>query len=158
MIGSRSLIALSLLLTLILAMAPLPSYVEAFRPDWVLLVLFYWAIALPHRINVGSAFVVGVLYDILLGNVLGLHALLLSLVVYIAAVNHLTIRNLSIWQQALIVAMVSAFYHLVDYWIQHFLTTVYFLPELLWPAVTNAFIWPWAFLLLRKYRRKLRIR
>ncbi|WP_143871470.1 rod shape-determining protein MreD [Catenovulum sediminis] len=158
MIGSRTLIALTLLFALILAIAPMPKMLESFRPDWILLVLFYWAIALPHRVNVGTAWVCGFILDILLGSVLGAHALILALVTYIASANYLTIRNFSLWQQALIVGLVSAFYHLGDYWIQHFLTTAYFLPELMWPVVTNTFIWPWAFLLLRKYRRRLKIR
>ncbi|KMT63960.1 rod shape-determining protein MreD [Catenovulum maritimum] len=158
MIGSRSLIYCSILLAMVLAIAPMPAITEAFRPDWVLIVLFYWSIAMPHKINVGTAWVTGLLLDVLLGSVLGVHALVLAFVSYVAAVNHLTIRNFSLWQQALIVGLMSAFYHLAIYWAQHFLTTAEFFPGLMWPTLINTLIWPWAFLMLRKYRRKLRIR
>lgn len=156
--GGRSLIALTLLLALVLAIMPMPPILEVYRPDWILIVLFYWCIAMPHKINVGTGWVCGFVLDILLGSILGTHALILALVAYIGVANYLTIRNLSVWQQALIVGLVSAFYHLADYWIQHFLTTAYFLPELMWPILVNIFVWPWAFSLLRKYRRKLKIR
>ena len=49
------LITLTLLITLIFAIIPLPLAVESYRPDWTLLVLIYWALALPHRVNVGVA-------------------------------------------------------------------------------------------------------
>ena len=42
---------------------PLPSLLDAYRPDWVALVVLYWVIALPHRINIGTAWVAGLLLD-----------------------------------------------------------------------------------------------
>ncbi len=155
---SYSLIAMTLLLSLVLAVTPLPSLIDAFRPDWVLLVLVYWCIALPHRINVGTGWLCGFLLDILLGSVLGTHAFILAFVVYICSTNYLTIRNFSVWQQSIIIGLVTAFYHLVDYWLQHFLTTAFFMPELLWPILTNTLIWTGIFYVLRKYRRAFRIR
>lgn len=158
MIGSNLRIYLSLFLAMIFSIAPMPDLLQAFRPDWLLLALFYWSIALPHKVNIGTAFIFGLLLDILMGAVLGVNALILSFIAYIAAVNYLTIRNFSMWQQALIVALLSSLYKLSHYWIEHFLTTASFFPELMWPIVVNTLIWPWIFLLFRKYRRKLRIR
>ncbi|MCU4676582.1 rod shape-determining protein MreD [Catenovulum sp. 2E275] len=152
------LIGLTLLFALTLAITPMPSIIESYRPDWILLVLVYWCIALPHRVNVGTAWFCGFLLDILLGSVLGTHAFMLAFVAYICSANYLTIRNFSSWQQSLIIALVTAFYHLVDYWLQHFLTTAYFMPELLWPVLSNAFVWTFVFYGLRKYRRTFRIR
>lgn len=53
------LVYLSLMFSLVLAVVPLPAMVKLFRPDWPLLVLFYWALALPFRVSIGTAFVVG---------------------------------------------------------------------------------------------------
>ncbi|WAJ69980.1 rod shape-determining protein MreD [Catenovulum adriaticum] len=156
--GGISLIAFTLFISFILAITPLPSIIEAFRPDWLLVVLIYWCIALPHKVNVGTGWICGFILDILLGSVLGSHAVMLALVAYICSTNYLTIRNFSAVQQVLIIGLVSAFYHLADYWLQHFLTTAYFQPELLWPILTNMIIWPTALVLLRKYRRAFRIR
>ncbi|WP_017444571.1 rod shape-determining protein MreD [Gayadomonas joobiniege] len=158
MIGSRFLIIITLLVALILEMLPLPEQIDTYRPDWLLLVLFYWTIALPNRCGIVTAWLCGFLLDILLGSTLGINALVYSMIAFIALANYLKIRNLSLWQQAFIVALVSAFYHLTDYWVQHFLTTAYFIPQELWSILINLLMWPVIFVVLRKYRRGLRIR
>lgn len=137
---------------------PLPLSVDVFRPDWVLVVLLYWALALPSRVNVISAWLMGFLLDVLLGTVLGVHAAAMAIAVYIAADNYQKIRNFSVWQQALIVGILAALYHLVVFWLQRLLTDVVFLPSYLYPTLINMVLWPWIFLLLRKVRRHFMIK
>ena len=137
---------------------PLPLSVDAFRPDWVLVVLLYWCLALPSRVNVISAWVLGFILDVLLGSTLGVHAGAMAIAVYIVAGNFQKIRNFSVWQQSLIVGVLSALYHLIVFWLQRFLTDAVFLPSYLYPVLTTIILWPWAFLLLRKIRRNFRIK
>ena len=151
------IILLSLLLALIASIMPMPLSVDAFRPDWVLIVLVYWSLALPNRVNVLTAWVMGFLLDVLLGSVLGVHAAAMALCVYIAAVNYQKIRNFSLWQQAFIVGVLAALYHLLVFWMQRLLTDVVFLPSYLYPVLTSVVLWPWVFLLLRKVRRHFKI-
>jgi len=152
------IILFTLLLALIASIIPLPLTIDAFRPDWVLIVLLYWAIALPSRVNVVTAWVLGFLLDVLLGTVLGVHAAAMAVSVFIAADNYQKIRNFSLWQQALIVGVLAALYHLVVFWLQRILTDVVFLPGYLYPVITNLVLWPWVFLLLRKVRRHFLIK
>ena len=70
--GSLTLI-LTYLVALVLMVMPMPAAFDTFRPDWVTLVLLYWVMALPHRVNMGTALVLGIISDILLGSVLGVH-------------------------------------------------------------------------------------
>ena len=93
-------IYLTLMVAIILTIVPLPAAIDMFRPDWVALVLLYWVIALPHQINVVSAWIVGLLMDILLGSTLGIHALGMAVISYIATAQYQKIRNYSVWQQA----------------------------------------------------------
>ena len=79
---------ISLLVALVLQIVPLPTQVDVYRPDWVLVVLAYWSMALPHRVNVGVAFLTGVAVDILVGTTLGIHSLSLSISIYILAANY----------------------------------------------------------------------
>ncbi|MDO6426308.1 rod shape-determining protein MreD [Thalassotalea sp. 1_MG-2023] len=152
------IILLTLLVAIVGSIMPLPLNVDAFRPDWVLVVLLYWTLALPSRINVITAWFMGFLLDVLLGSVLGVHAAAMALCVYIVAGNFQKIRNFSVWQQALIVGVLSALYHLLVFWFQRFLTDIIFLPSYLYPVITTIILWPWAFLLLRKIRRHFGIK
>jgi rod shape-determining protein MreD len=157
-IASRLIIRLTFLVALMASIMPLPLSVDAFRPDWVLVVLLYWCLALPSRVNVISAWVLGFILDVLLGSTLGVHAGAMAIAVYIVAGNFQKIRNFSVWQQALIVGVLSALYHLIVFWLQRFLTDAVFLPSYLYPVFTTIILWPWAFLLLRKIRRNFRIK
>ncbi|VEH65963.1 rod shape-determining protein MreD [Rodentibacter pneumotropicus] len=40
--------------------------------------LTYWALAIPNKVSIGIAFLLGVIWDIVLGSTLGIHALVLS--------------------------------------------------------------------------------
>jgi rod shape-determining protein MreD len=157
-LGNRFIIVLTFLVALMASIMPLPLSVDAFRPDWVLVVLLYWCLALPSRVNVISAWVMGFILDVLLGSTLGVHAGAMAVTVYIVAENFQKIRNFSVWQQAMIVGVLSALYHLIVFWLQRFLTDAIFLPSYLYPVITTIVLWPWAFLLLRKIRRNFRIK
>lgn len=152
------IILLTLLIALMASIMPLPLSVDAFRPDWVLIVLIYWCMALPGRVNIITAWVMGFLLDVLLGSVLGVHAAAMAISVYIVAESFQKIRNFSIWQQALITGVLAALYHLVVFWLQRFLIDVTFLSSYLYPVITTIILWPWVFYLLRKVRRHFSIK
>jgi rod shape-determining protein MreD len=150
-------ILLSIIIALVLQIMPMPSVADVYRPDWVLLVLSYWALALPNRVNIGVAFIIGLVLDILLGTSMGVHSLAMCISIYVLAANYQRLRNYSVWQQAIMIGTMSAFYNLIIFWLQHLLTDIYFLFDYLWPVITSMVIWPWIFWLLRKVRRQLRI-
>lgn len=150
-------IHLSLLVALILQIMPLPEQVSIYRPDWVLLMICYWALALPHRVNVGVAFMYGLILDILLGTTLGLHSFAMSVTVFVLAANYQRLRNYSVWHQAVVMGIVTALYHLLVFWLQHLITDILFIVDYLLPVVSSVLLWPWVFGLLRKVRRQLKI-
>ena len=74
-------IGLSFFIALVFSIISLPAFVPVdfgyLRPHWVALVLIYWVIALPYRIGIAVAWVLGVILDILLGSLIGQHAIAL---------------------------------------------------------------------------------
>ena len=150
-------IGLSIVIALVLQIMPMPSVVSVYRPDWVFLVLGYWALALPTRVNVGVAFFVGLILDILLGTSIGVHSFAMSLSIYVLAANYQRLRNYSVWQQAIVIGILGALYNLIVFWLMHLLTDIYFLLAYMWPVVASMVIWPWIFWLLRRVRRQLRL-
>jgi len=156
--SGRLLIWLSFIMALILQAAPWPGELELFRPSWVLLVAFYWVLALPHRVNVGTALLLGLLWDLMLGSTLGVRGLMMSVLCYVVALNFQVLRNLSLWQQAILVALLTLAGKLVEFWAEYLVSVITFEPERLWAVLLNFLLWPWLFLLLRRMRRKFSIR
>ena len=60
-------LAFIFVVALILEIMPWPVGLQGFRPSWLILVLIYWALALPDKVSVGTAFVAGILWDLILG-------------------------------------------------------------------------------------------
>jgi len=151
-------ISVSVFIALVLSIMPLPLGIKAFRPDWLALVVMYWTIALPHRVNIVTAWALGFFLDILLGTILGVHAFALALIVFITASNFQKLRNFSVWQQAALIAVFLTLYHLVIFWLNRLLIGVNFSGEFVYPAITSALFWLWLFPVMRAYRRKFKVR
>ncbi|PSW10212.1 rod shape-determining protein MreD [Photobacterium sanctipauli] len=156
--NGRMWIWLSFIIALILQVAPWPGQLEFFRPSWIMLVAFYWVLALPHRVNVGTALLLGLLWDLMLGSTLGVRGLMMSVLCYIVALNFQVLRNLSLWQQAMLVALLTLGGKLVEFWAEYLVSEITFDPQRLWAVLLNFLLWPWLFLLLRRMRRKFSIR
>ncbi|WP_341502870.1 rod shape-determining protein MreD [Gallaecimonas sp. GXIMD4217] len=155
---NRLILPLTIMVALVLAMLPMPLKLDVFRPDWVSLVLIYWIMATPHKINVGIAWLVGLVLDVLLGSTLGVHALALAIIAYLVALNFQKIRTYSVWQQGLIVMFLICAKLLLVYWVEHITNRVQLPPGYFWPVLTSGLMWLWCFPVLRKIRRRFRIR
>ena len=151
--SNNFVIWITIIVSLMLTIMPLPIGFDEFRPNWTLLVLIYWVLALPNRVNVLFAWLIGFIIDVLLGSVLGVNAFATALVVYVTANNFQKIRNFSLLQQSLIVGVFITLYHLSVFWIQRFVIDVDFSISYLKPVLTSIPMWPVVFLLLRKIRR-----
>jgi len=149
-----SVIALCFLLAMMLSILPVPHWAIWLLPQWVVMVLIFWALAMPYRVSVELGFLLGLLMDVLHNTLLGEHALALALVAYVVVKCQLRISHFTLWQQAIIVFLIVLIYQSILYWIQGFLGQP---PNSLWywvPALTSMILWPWLFVLLRDYRRR----
>ena len=150
-------IPISFFLALLLTLLPMPAWALWLRPVWVLLVLIYWNISLPNRVSIGTAWVLGLLLDVLNGSALGEHALALTMVSYIVVRMHARLYMFPLLQQGLSVFLLVLLYQCILFCIQGFVGN---LPRgwLYWSSsVTSMLLWPWVFTIMRDCRRRFRV-
>ena len=109
--------ALSSLVALALAVLPLPSILEAFRPDFLVLVVLYWSIESPRAGGLTLAFMGGLALDVTHGVVLGQHALALTLMAGWATHLRLRLRVFSMLSQCLTIFAFLTGYQFVLFWV-----------------------------------------
>lgn len=155
--NGRPIIFATLAIALWLSIIPLPDWARWARPEWVAMVLIYWVIALPHRIGIGSAFVTGLVLDLVEGSPLGENAFALSIIAYLGLILYQRMRMYAGWQQAGIVFVLVGLNQLLCHWVQTLTTKVTPTMLFLLPALVSALLWPTIMLLLRKVRRQFAV-
>ncbi len=145
--ASRRLpIVITFIVGLMLTIMPLPDAAEAFRPDWLAMLVIFWAMQLPRTWSVGTAWIVGIVLDVTQGTLLGQHALALCCVAFITVRFHLLMRVFPLPQLTVTVFPILAMYQFLLFWINGVAGTdapsvAYWGPvisgTLLWPVVTS---------------------
>lgn len=152
--SGNGLIATSFLCALLLTVVPLPEWSNPWRPLWAAMVLIYWCMALPERIGVTAAWLLGFLLDVLEGTVFGLHSCALIFLAHVVLVSHLRLRAVPMAHQTLLVGLYLLVYGLLIWALQKMLGDV--LPS--WQGwrmvLSSAILWPWLFVVLRDLRRR----
>ena len=96
---------------------PLPGFITPFRPPWATIALIYWIMMWPRVFSIGSAWIIGLLLDILQGDLLGQHAFALSVIAYLTQRFHLQIRIFPLWQLTMTVGALLAINAFILFWI-----------------------------------------
>jgi rod shape-determining protein MreD len=150
-------VPVTVLFALVLTLLPMPEWTVWLRPAWVMMVLIYWSMTSPQHVNVGTAWAVGIILDVLNGTLLGEHALALVIVTYFVVRMHSQLRVYPILQQAIWVFLFVLLYQFVLFCVQGFLGE---LPKtwLYWSSsATSMLLWPWVYTIMRDYRRRLKM-
>ncbi|MEM5530660.1 rod shape-determining protein MreD [Gammaproteobacteria bacterium AS21] len=142
---------------MMLSQIPLPTILEWCRPEFVALFVIYWIMALPQRFGIGSAWLIGLMLDVLKGSVLGINAIALTLIAFSTLLMHKRIRMYPVWQQAFFVFLLIVLNQFIFYLFQAMAGRTGGTLHFLIPAVVSALFWPWIFVLLRAIRRTFRI-
>ncbi|WP_392566108.1 rod shape-determining protein MreD [Utexia brackfieldae] len=152
---NRWLVWLLLLIGILLQLMPWTSSIYGIEPNWLLLILVYWHIALPHRFGIGTAFIIGLILDLLSGSVLGIHTFAFSVVAYLSLFNFQLIRNLALWQQLIVIILLSICYEfclfIIEILINH---SIMISPISLVSCIVNGVLWPLNFLFMRMIRKR----
>jgi rod shape-determining protein MreD len=114
----RLAIGLSAVAALLFAVYPLPAGFLHARPEWLSLLVVYWVLRAPLEVGMGSAWLLGLLFDGLTGGPLGAHALALCVVAYVVLALRARILHWSLVQQVLLVGGCAALGQFLCHWVQ----------------------------------------
>jgi rod shape-determining protein MreD len=151
-------IVLTLVVALWLSIVPLPPWAQWGRPEFVAMVVLYWMMAMPERIGIGSAWLLGLVQDIVEGSVLGEHALALAVLAYLVLNLYQRMRMFTPLQQAAVIFVFIGMHQLLCHWVQALAGASSSSLLLLMPALISALLWPLLALLLRLLRRSYFVR
>ena len=150
-------VIVSICIALMLMLLPLPDPINAFRPDFVVLTLIYWAMMLPRSWSVGSAWVVGLLLDVAQGTILGQHALALCFIVFVTVRFHLLMRVFPMSQLTATVFALLALYQFLLFWINGIANISAPAISYWAPVITGTILWPFVSMLLSGIRMRVQL-
>ena len=138
----------------ILSALPLPETIVDWRPCWLAMLLIYWCMALPERVGILSAWLLGLLFDVQQSFILGQHALGFIFLAYVIIKNHKRMRVYPLLQQSLVVCLYLLIFQAIMLLVMLLSGTITY-TWLYWlPAFTSMLIWPWLFIFMRDFRRR----
>ena len=149
------LILLTILLSLFVSLITLP--LGYYSPEWILLVLIYWAIAIPSINKLFLAFLIGFLVDIVLGQVLGISSLFYVILIYIVLRLYNSLRYMTIAQQSFVIFFLIIIKQHLLIWSYIIIGKTIEYQAILIGSFMNALLWPLIFFALRYVRRKFNI-
>jgi rod shape-determining protein MreD len=159
--GGGWIIFLSLVVALILSVLHLPESWPAWlgwlRPQWLILVLFFWVIEVPQRIGLIAAWSFGLLVDVLYADPLGLNGFILAAVTYTGWRFFERLRMYSVLQQAGILFLLIFAAQLLRVFVLGFSSEREWGWNIVVTPLISVAVWPLIFLFLLRIRTGARI-
>lgn len=151
-------VLVSLIVAMMLTMLPLPDGISTFRPDWVALMMIFWAMAVPRAYGVGVAWIVGIFLDVAQGTLLGQHALALVVITFVTVKFNLLLRMFPLLQLTTTVFSLIAVYQFLLFWING-VVGVSAPASVYWgPVLASVIAWPLLYTLMMGVRYRVESR
>ncbi|MDJ0750196.1 MAG: rod shape-determining protein MreD [Woeseiaceae bacterium] len=150
--AQRLPVLITLFVGLMLSIMPLPGGIQPFRPDWLALLLIFWAMQLPRSWSVGTAWIIGVVLDVSYGTLLGQHAVALCVIVFLTVRFHLLMRVFPLLQLTATAFALIALYQFILFWINGVAGVT--APSVTYwgPVITGTILWPFLYMFLSGIR------
>lgn len=133
---------LSLVLVLLLQIVPLSPFLAHWRPQFVLLVAFYWLFRAPALHGIVFAWLCGLAQDVVLGELIGRHALAFALCAYLLQLMQQRFQYLRIFHQLVLVLPLVLLHQLLSHSITLLLRSDWQGELVVAPAFSSLLVWP----------------
>ena len=148
---------LTVLAGLVVHAVQLPEGLRWYRPEIPLLVLFYWVLALPHRVGVFTAAAVGMGIDLIDGSPMGALAVGSVAATLFILFTYQRVRQFNLSQQSLLFAALVALALVIENWLKTLIGIPTQGPGFLLAALVSIPFWPVIRRLLRGLRRHFEV-
>ncbi|KEZ77409.1 rod shape-determining protein MreD [Salinisphaera hydrothermalis] len=147
---SSLLIVVTLAVSLVITLLPMPATMSAARPAFYTMTVLFWTANQPQRFGPIAAWLAGIAIDVLYGTPFAEHGLAMAVAAYVVVKGRELLWSFPLIQQSLLMLPVFAVYEFMLFWIDG----VAGLDVNQWwrwlPVFSSALLWPiWAFLLER---------
>ncbi len=150
-------IALAMVLAIFHVPESWPQWLGWLRPAWLAMVVFYWVMELPHRLGLISAWVIGLLLDVLYADPLGLNGFLLAAITYVGWRFYERLRMYSIVQQCIVVFLLVLVTESLRIVVQDVAWSRGWSWGVILPALMSMLTWPFVYLVLQRARLQVRV-
>ena len=152
-------ILITLVFAMVLSVVHLPTWMPDWlgwlRPEWIVLVLFFWVVEHPDRLGLVLAWVLGLFLDVLLSEPLGINGLCLAVITFVAWTFYERLRMYSVIQQAGVVFFLALGLEFTKVVLVQDAALTY---KLILPATTTSLVWPFVAMVLRWVSRNISVR
>jgi rod shape-determining protein MreD len=156
--ASRHLpVIVTIIVAFLLTMMPLSDTASQFRPDWVALMVIFWAMSLPRSYSVGAAWIIGLFVDVTQGTLLGQHALALCAITFITVKFHLLMRVFPLLQLSATIFALLALYQFLLFWINGVAGVNAATVSYWGPVLTGTIVWPVVYTFLTGVRYRVQL-
>ncbi len=150
-------IAGALVLSLLHLPQDWPEWLGWLRPQWVLLVVFYWVMELPHRIGLVSAWITGLLIDVLVADPIGVNGLILATCTYITWRFYERLRMYTVLQQCSVVFVLVLGGEMLKSVVQYLAWERTASWGIVLTAVVSTLVWPFLNLFLLRLKQQFSV-
>ncbi len=150
--------AISCFFAFALTLVQIPDWLSPFWPDWVALLIVYWALLAPTRIGPVAGFAIGTILEVLTAKTLGVFSAGLATLAFLVNLSHLQLRVTSRWQQIFLVILFVATFKLIHLWLDGLVGDARLTVQDWYSLLGDLAIWPFLNIVLDELRRLYRIR
>ncbi|WP_296244649.1 MULTISPECIES: rod shape-determining protein MreD [unclassified Psychrobacter] len=147
-----ALIILSFIVASSLSVYPLSPSMATLRPMIMIMVLIFWLLFQPRYIGIFSAFIIGIIADLLMDTHLGQQAfaaVTVALVIKITSIYIRQLNTISAW----LIASLGLIVFQVSLWILQLFIQNTFVAQSALSLLMSIISWPLVLLALRKFAR-----
>ena len=121
------------------------------------MVLFYWSLALPHRVGILSAAAVGLIIDLLNGTSVGALTIGLAISNFSILLDYQRIRQFDPLQQSVVIGLLITVALVIEWWLKNILSISEIGANFLYSVPVSVLLWLPIRNMLRAVRRHYRV-